>query len=255
MTAAYCREGDALTYYEIDRRILRLAQSEFSYLSRCPQAEVRIGDARVLLEKEKREGTTGRYDVIAIDAFNDDTIPVHLITREAIDLYRAHLSGEDGVIAVHISNRYLDLRPPLLAIAAELGLSVIFVETVSESEVASGSAWVLLFDGSLQRKEFADAASHPHQSCPRLDRRLPDISRSRTVGFKAARGAEAPRPPNRFQYFGAKIMDRLIVKSIFLLKNLSTLPRRQAPPALRRGPNPVSQHYEPTSAHATIPPD
>ena len=161
MTAAYCREGDALTYYEIDRRILRLAQSEFSYLSRCPQAEVRIGDARVLLEKEKREGTTGRYDVIAIDAFNDDTIPVHLITREAIDLYRAHLSGEDGVIAVHISNRYLDLRPPLLAIAAELGLSVIFVETVSESEVASGSAWVLLSPSTevFNAKEFADAAS------------------------------------------------------------------------------------------------
>lgn len=161
MTAAYCKEGDTLTYYEIDRRILRLAQSEFSYLSRCPQVEVRLGDARVLLEKEKREGKLGKYDVIAIDAFNDDTIPVHLITREAIDLYRAHLSGERGVIAVHISNRYLDLRPPLLAIAADLGLSVIFVETVSESEVASGSAWVLLSPSAevFSEKEFKDAAS------------------------------------------------------------------------------------------------
>lgn len=161
MTAAYCREGDTLTYYEIDRRILRLAQSEFSYLASCPQAEVRIGDARVLLEKEEREGKFGGYDVIAIDAFNDDTIPVHLITREAIDLYRTHLSNDGGVIAVHISNRYLDLRPPLLAIAADLGLSVIFVETVSKSEVASGSAWVLLAPSAevFSEKEFKDAAS------------------------------------------------------------------------------------------------
>ena len=151
--ASYCEEDDTIVFYEIDPKILRIAEEQFSYLAQCPQADIRIGDGRVLLS---REDSGEKYDVIVMDAFNDDTIPVHLLTREAIEAYLTRLSGESGIIAVHISNRYLDLRPPMMRVASDLGLSFLLVDTVSESDLASGSIWVLLSPGqdTFAAKEF-----------------------------------------------------------------------------------------------------
>jgi hypothetical protein len=103
-----------------------------------------IGDARLSLERELARGAKQGYDVLAIDAFSSDSIPVHLITREAIDLFMQHVAP-DGILAIHISNRFLDLKPVLANIAQSLGLAA---RLVSDSPTGSGSAsmtdWVLI---------------------------------------------------------------------------------------------------------------
>lgn len=145
MTAAYCTAKDRFVYYEIDPSIEGLAREYFTYLSRCPQVEVRLGDGRILMDQEYREGKKGNYDVVLADAFADDTIPVHLITKEAIQRYVSHLKDERGIVGMHISNRYLDMLPVLMAIAQEEGLSLLDVYTNSEaSGQPTNSHWVLL---------------------------------------------------------------------------------------------------------------
>lgn len=144
MTASYCTPGDEFVYYEIDPRIEGVAREYFTYLSKCPQAEIRLGDGRILLDQEFREGLKGNYDVILADAFNDDTIPVHLMTREAIHRYVSHLKDENGIVGIHISNRYLDMLPVVMAIAQEEGLSLLDVRVNNDDLYGSTSHWVLL---------------------------------------------------------------------------------------------------------------
>ncbi|MEK7509415.1 MAG: fused MFS/spermidine synthase [Patescibacteria group bacterium] len=145
MIAAYCLPGDRFVYYEVDSRIEEIAREQFTYLSHCPQAEVRDGDGRILLDEEYREGKLGGYDIVAADAFNDDTVPVHLITKEAIARYVSHLKDDSGIVAMHISNRYLDLLPVLMSIAQEEGLSLLNVYLEDYRRFpASASHWVLL---------------------------------------------------------------------------------------------------------------
>lgn len=162
MTAAFCTPGDEFVYYEIDPRIEEIAREYFTYLDKCPQAEIRLGDGRILLDQEFRNGEIGKYDLVLADAFNDDTIPVHLITREAIHRYVSHLKDERSIVAVHISNRYLDLLPVLMAIAQEDGLSLLNVQVVSGTQhYSSASHWVLLSPSSetFNAEIFAGAAS------------------------------------------------------------------------------------------------
>jgi hypothetical protein len=155
--AAYCNKGDSLTFYEIDRRISRIAYENFTYLAQCPQAQIHLGDARVSLEKEYAEGKRGNYDLIVADAFVDDSIPVHLITREAIARYISHLAGPNGILAVHASNRHLDLLPMLTSIAREERLSIFFADTVVRNATTYPSQWVLF----CARPIFKGAGSEP----------------------------------------------------------------------------------------------
>lgn len=162
MTAAYCTPNDRFVYYEIDPRVERIAREYFTYLSRCPQIEVRLGDGRILMDAEYRAGNTGEYDVVLADAFADDTIPVHLITKEAVQRYVSHLKDERGIVGMHISNRYLDMLPVLMAIAQEEGLSLLDVYTNSEaSGQPTNSHWVLLSPSSetFTAPIFKDAAT------------------------------------------------------------------------------------------------
>jgi len=161
MTASYCTPGDEFVYYEIDPRIEGIAREYFTYLSKCPQAEIRLGDGRVLLDQEFREGEKGEYDVILADAFNDDTIPVHLMTREAIHRYVSHLKDERGIVGVHISNRYLDLLPVVMAIAQEEGLALLDVRVNNDDAYGSTSHWVLLSPSAetFTAEIFKNAAS------------------------------------------------------------------------------------------------
>ena len=104
--------------------MLALAKTQFSYLSSSPAAiEFVIGDARLSMERELLSGALQRYDVLAIDAFSSDSIPVHLITSEATALFFQHLKP-DGILAYHISNRFLDLKPVLANIAQANNLAV-----------------------------------------------------------------------------------------------------------------------------------
>ena len=116
--ACYARPGDDVRIYEIDPAVVRLALEHFSALRTCaPDATIAVGDARLLLDREQV-----RLDILALDAFTSDAIPVHLLTLEAFHIYLRTLAPE-GVIAVHISNRHLDLEPVLAALAERMGLA------------------------------------------------------------------------------------------------------------------------------------
>jgi len=109
--AAYGRLGDYYRYYEINPLVLGIAHTQFTFLGDCKcKVDVAMGDARLSLERELAQGPPEHFDVLAVDAFSSDSIPVHLLTREAMQLYFRHLLP-DGILAVHISNRYLDLEP------------------------------------------------------------------------------------------------------------------------------------------------
>jgi len=144
--AGYGRAGDVLRFYEIDPDVVALAKGRFTYLSASPaRVEVALGDARLSLERELAQGGPQGFDVLAVDAFSSDSIPVHLLTREAIALYARHLAP-GGIVAVHISNRFLDLQPVLANIAAAEGLSARLIDDQisDEDSKASSSEWVLL---------------------------------------------------------------------------------------------------------------
>ncbi len=146
--AAYARPGETWTFFEINPVVERLARDPeyFTYLRDCaPQAQVIIGDARLKLVEQP----DAAFDILVLDAFSSDAIPVHLVTLEAIQLYLRKL-GPGGIMAVHISNRYLDLGPVLGATAREAGLASV-VQTNVPAEYArkisleiSPSRWVLI---------------------------------------------------------------------------------------------------------------
>ncbi|GHU00415.1 hypothetical protein FACS1894186_0900 [Alphaproteobacteria bacterium] len=121
--SCYAKAGQAWEYYEIDRSIADLstgADPMFTYYKECtPEAPIHIGDARVVMSGRPE---SVRYDLIILDAFMSDSIPAHLLTREAFELYLKHLAP-GGVIAVHISNRHLRLEPVVAAVAGDLGLA------------------------------------------------------------------------------------------------------------------------------------
>ncbi len=118
--------GDQYRFYEIDPLVVDLAKGEggyFSFLSGCQgQVEVVLGDGRVALESELAQPQG--FDVLALDAFSSDAIPAHLLTKEALEIYLRHLRDADSVLAIHVSNRLLDLSPVVARLARELGLKV-----------------------------------------------------------------------------------------------------------------------------------
>ena len=115
--AAWARPADKVVFYEINPEVEDLARKEFFYLSDAEgENEVILGDARIQMERQLAGGLSACYDVLAIDAFSSDAIPRHLLTQECFELYRKMLKP-DGILAVHISNRYLDLRPITYSLA------------------------------------------------------------------------------------------------------------------------------------------
>jgi SAM-dependent methyltransferase len=142
--ATYGKPGDRYRFYEIDPAMVAAAHRHFSFLADSPaQVDIAVGDGRLLLQHDAAQ----RFDVLVVDAFSGDSIPVHLITREAVQLYLDRLKPQ-GVIALHISNRYLNLAPVVARIAADLGLQMAHVsDPGAEREVGavrSPSDWVLL---------------------------------------------------------------------------------------------------------------
>jgi hypothetical protein len=127
-------------FYEINPEVLRLARTQFRYLQDCAgKADVVLGDARLSMEREAPQ----RYHVLALDAFSGDTIPTHLLTAEAMAVYRRHLEA-DGVLVVHISNHYLDLAPVVRGMARSAGMKTAVVEhTLDETGAGQSSRWML----------------------------------------------------------------------------------------------------------------
>jgi spermidine synthase len=139
--AAYGKPGDVFRFYEINPEVEVIARNVFTYL-RESRAKIEIveGDARLSMETEP----TQRYDVIAVDAFSGDAIPVHLLTAEAIRLYERHLRP-GGILAFHISNNYLDLAPVVEAEAEHAGIPAMMVSSPDDEYTGAYAAdWVLL---------------------------------------------------------------------------------------------------------------
>jgi spermidine synthase len=140
--AAYCRDVDSCRIYEINAEVERLARKHFTYLADSPaKIDVVIGDARLSLERE----AANQYNVLAVDAFSGDSIPMHLITDEAVRAFMTHVSS-GGILAYHVSNRFLKLPPVLAEIAAKENLVGVVVEDPSQKDnvLHSSSTWVLL---------------------------------------------------------------------------------------------------------------
>ncbi|MBZ2180476.1 MAG: fused MFS/spermidine synthase [Acidobacteria bacterium] len=140
--ASYGRRGDEYHFYEINPAVIRYAEGEFTFLSDSPaNKQIHLGDARLTLERQRPMG----FDVLLVDAFSGDSVPVHLLTAEAFGLYFRHLKP-DGILAVHISNKYLNLEPVVAANAGRMGLTALeFSDDRPDSdETCFGTTWVLL---------------------------------------------------------------------------------------------------------------
>lgn len=126
----YARAGDYYRVYEINPSVVEFANKEFTFLKDCPaKVDLVMGDARLSMEREPAQN----FDVLHLDAFSSDSVPVHLLTREAFELYFRHLKP-DGILVLHISNRYLNLQPVAARAAEALGKHAMFVEDYGDEE-------------------------------------------------------------------------------------------------------------------------
>jgi hypothetical protein len=143
--AAYGRQGDVLRFYEINPKVVDFARDYFSYLEdSAATIETVTGDGRVALERELEENGSQQFDILAVDAFSGDAIPVHLLSREAFEIYLEHLRS-DGILAVHISNLYFDLRPVVRGLAEAFHLpAVLILSPVKPEGEIYPSDWVLI---------------------------------------------------------------------------------------------------------------
>lgn len=165
--AAYGSEGDLVRFYEINPEVIRMARQYFSYLDDSDaDIEVVLGDARLSMTYESPQ----RYDVLALDAFSSDAIPVHLLTAEAFEVYLSHLA-EGGVLAVHISTQHLDLQSVIWKLAEHFKLTGRWIETFPDDAAgAMASDWILLSrDGDiLDREIFRRRQSTPYADLDRV---------------------------------------------------------------------------------------
>jgi spermidine synthase len=139
--AAYARPGDIFRFYEINPLVERMARSEFTYLADCPgKVDIVLGDGRLSLENEPDR----QYDLLVVDAFSGDAIPLHLLTKQALELYFRRLEP-GGILALHITNSHLDLEPVVRKLASALEKHALLVETDgNEERKIYRSQWALL---------------------------------------------------------------------------------------------------------------
>ncbi|MEW6689513.1 MAG: fused MFS/spermidine synthase [Pseudomonadota bacterium] len=166
--AAYGRAGDRYRFYDINPQVVAVARSEFTFLADSPaRIEVALGDARLSLEREPAQG----FDVLAVDAFSSDSIPVHLITREALGVYLRHVKP-DGIVAFHVSNRFLDLVPVVARLATEHGAHARLVSDQGKDgeEDHTTSDWVLISRdaAALRAREIEERSPEPPEDRPGL---------------------------------------------------------------------------------------
>jgi len=144
--AAYAQPNDQLRFYEINPGVIKIAKDPlyFTFLSDCrANTEIIVGDARLSMEREVSSGNSQQFNVLALDAFSGDAPPVHLLTIEAFRLYMDELAP-DGILAVNITNTYVDLRPVVLAAAAKLSVNAVFVHDDGDGRTTLYNDWMLL---------------------------------------------------------------------------------------------------------------
>lgn len=162
--AAYGRANDTFRFYEINPQVIEIANANFSFLTKTPaHTEMVLGDARLKLEHEPNQD----YDVLVVDAFSGDSVPIHLLTHEAFAQYFRHLKP-NGILALHITNRFLDLRPVVKTAADEYGAEIRLVKYAEiDGKVGFRSHWALLtrdktfFEGAhLVKAETLETPQH-----------------------------------------------------------------------------------------------
>jgi hypothetical protein len=145
--AAYVRSQDMMRFYEINPLVIEFAagpRAHFSFINESPGTiETIPGDARLSLEREWRAGGSQNFDVIVLDAFSSDSVPVHLLTVEAMQLYLANMRDDNGLIVANISNRFLDFRPLMAGLAQRLGLEMKIAFHAGNPPVPIGSVYAV----------------------------------------------------------------------------------------------------------------
>ena len=164
--ATYSLPGDYLRIYEINSDVLRMATDHFTYLADSEASvDVVLGDARLSMEREAPQ----EFDILVLDAFTSDAVPVHLLTKEAFEIYRRHLKP-DGVIAVHFTSRYFDLEPVLQQVAQHFEMEAAYVFSPNGRLSTYRADWMLLStnDEFLNTDMIAKAAWREAQSDKRI---------------------------------------------------------------------------------------
>jgi hypothetical protein len=156
--ASYGRAGDYFRFYEVNPDVVRLCRRYFTYLGSCPaKVDIVLGDARISMEQERMRGEIQQFDILAVDAFSSDAIPVHLLTRECLEIYHSHL-GAGGILALHLSSRYFDLAPVARGLASldpEGAVQALRITAISnQSQGVDASDWVLL----TSNRQFLNSA-------------------------------------------------------------------------------------------------
>ena len=143
--AVYGERGDLFRFYEINSQVTAFADRYFTFRrDSAARIETVPGDARIAMEAECKRGEPQRFDVLLVDAFSSDSIPAHLLTRECFAIYRYHLKP-DGLLLVHVTNRFLNLVPVVKAQADQMGLEAVLVKSPGNAEKGVAPAqWMIL---------------------------------------------------------------------------------------------------------------
>ena len=159
---SWAEPEDDFVFYEINPQVEEIAREWFTFLPTYDdQCEVVIGDGRIMLEKDLNRRINHQFDVLAIDAFSSDSIPIHLLTDECFDVYRHHLK-DDGILLFHVSNRFIDLKPVIFATTQARGLSATYIQTVTDPSTEKGSDWILVSNDEVAQHEFIKAAQNEY---------------------------------------------------------------------------------------------
>ena len=164
--ASYGEQNDYIRFYEINPDVVKLSDKYFSYRRDSPASiDVVLGDARVSMEREKARHESQQFDILAVDAFSSDAIPVHLLTRECYELYWYHLK-RDGILAMHISSRYLNLGPVIRGLAEldpERRMETLLIaDDGNETQGTDATRWVLVTNS----RRFLQTAQVQHAASP-----------------------------------------------------------------------------------------
>jgi spermidine synthase len=146
--AVYAHPGDTMWFYEINPQVIAYSLAADPYFTFIKDSAAKVvivpGDARLSLDREFKESGSQYFDVLVVDAFSSDAIPIHLLTQEALEIYLEHLRGPDSVLAFHISNKMLDLSPVLASLAAHNHLAVARLHNRHSPDLGERSDWILL---------------------------------------------------------------------------------------------------------------
>lgn len=210
--STYGRPGDTFRFYEISPDVIRVAQEYFTYIvASHADVEIVVGDARVSLEQESLNGMLPMFDVLAVDAFNSDAPPLHLFTREAFAIYWSRLKP-DGVLALHVSNKYVNMVPVARGLAEELGHRALLIASEESQWLGTeGTSWVIVTRNQaiLQDPVVRVASTAWHEDDPQAEVWTDDrTSLWRAMGYPHPKRRWAlPLYPGRFVIDEADLID------------------------------------------------